>query len=254
MANVILEKHGGVALITITRAQQMNALNRQTINELAQAINSAEQDGGIGCLVLTGEGSKAFVAGADIAEMQPMDEDTARAFSLLGSQVLDRLECMSLPVIAAVNGYALGGGCELALACDMILAADNAVFAQPEVAIGVIPGFGATQRLARRIGPGRARKMIYTGEQVRAVQAETIGLADQVVPRENLLEEALALGKKIAGMPRCALVAAKAALVLSSQVSQQEGISRERELFSALFTGEEQKIAMKAFLDKKKKP
>ncbi len=183
MDNIRYEADGGVGILTITRAKQLNALNKQTLDELKEALEGL---GNIRCLVVTGEGQKAFVGGADISEMADMDAEQAKAFSKAGSAVFSKIEDLRIPVIAAVNGYALGGGCELALCCDVIIAAQSAVFAQPEVKLGVIPGFGGTRRLARKIGQSRAMLMILTGEYVNAARALEAGLADRLCDGDAL--------------------------------------------------------------------
>lgn len=252
MENIRIEKKGNISVLTITRPKQLNALNRQTLEELSYALDEVSASGETKCLIITGEGEKAFVGGADIAEMSNMTESEAKEFSSLGNLAFSKIEFLRFPVIAAVNGYALGGGCELALACDIILASEKAVFAQPEVSLGVIPGFGGTQRLAMRVGLGRAKKMIFTGEYVKAKEAFDRGLADQLVQPENLMEEATALAAKIASQPAGAIFAAKAAIPYASTIGLEKGLELETELFSRCFTLEEQKNAMQAFLQRKK--
>jgi len=252
MENVCLECKGKVGILTITRPKQLNALNKQTLEELGQALNEASVLEEIRCLIITGEGEKAFVGGADISQMAIMSPEEAKAFSALGSAVFSKIELLHFPVIAAVNGYALGGGCELAMACDIIVASEKAVFAQPEVGLGVIPGFGGTQRLALRVGIGRAKKMIFTGEYIKAPQAYEIGLADQLATPENLMTDTLALAEKIASQPKGAMIAAKAAIPYASTIGLEKGLELETGLFERCFTLEEQKKAMQAFLDRKK--
>jgi len=242
MDNIRYEADGGVGILTITRAKQLNALNKQTLDELNSALEGL---GNIRCLVVTGEGQKAFVGGADISEMADMDAAQAKAFSKAGSAVFAKIEDLRIPVIAAVNGYALGGGCELALCCDIIIAAQSAVFAQPEVKLGVIPGFGGTRRLARKIGQSRAMLMILTGEYVNAARALETGLADRLCDGDAL-EEAKALAGKIAKLSPQAVRLAKEA------VRGREDEDLESVLFAECFSTQEQKDAMRAFLEKRK--
>lgn len=251
MENIRIEYKGNIAVLTIARPKQLNALNKQTLQELSQALDEITA-GESKCLIVTGEGEKAFVGGADISEMANMTEEEAKEFSALGNIAFSKMEFLRFPVIAAVNGYALGGGCELAMACDIIVASEKAVFAQPEVGLGVIPGFGGTQRLAMRIGLGRAKKMIFTGEYVKAPEALAIGLIDQLVQPENLMDEVFALAQKIVSQPAGAVFAAKAAIPYASTIGLEKGLELETELFGRCFTMEEQKTAMQAFLQRKK--
>ncbi len=185
--NVRYEVDGFIATITVAREKALNALNRQTLNEIAWAVREADGDARIRCVILTGAGDKAFVAGADIAEMSGLDATEARGMSAAGRAAGDAMEQLQKPVIAAVNGFALGGGCELALACDFIYASDKAKFGQPEVNLGVIPGFGGTQRLPRRVGPGRAMELVLTGDIIGADEALRIGLVNRVIPAAELM-------------------------------------------------------------------
>lgn len=253
MQNIRYEKDGHIAILTISREKQLNALNRETLAELATALKAAGADTELGCLIITGEGTKAFVAGADIGEMAGMDEKQARAFGKLGSDVMNLVESMRCPVIAAVNGYALGGGCELALSCDIILAGDNAVFALPEVTLGVIPGWGGTQRLAWRVGPGKAKQMIFTGSRIKAEEAAAIKLAEKVCESGRLMEDARELAGKIASLPKGAVAAAKAAINAGSTSGIDMGLETEAKLFGARFATSEQKDGMKKFLENTKK-
>lgn len=248
MKNIRYGVKNQIGILTISRPQQLNSLNKETLGEFLEALDMIEKDESVRCLVITGEGEKAFAGGADISEMAEMREEEARGFSELGGRVMRGLEELQTPVIAAVNGYALGGGCELALACDIIIASKNAVFSQPEVSLGVIPGFGGTQRLPLRVGLGRAKLMIYTGEYVKADEAYEIGLADKVTESEDLMREAYAMAEKIASYPVEAIAAAKKAV----SYANTEGFEKETKLFGKCFAAEGQKKAMKAFLERKK--
>src|SRR5215813_7544527 len=209
--NILFEKDGAVGILKVNRPKSLNALNPATVREIAACLAEVRQDQSIRCLIITGEGDRAFVAGADISAMVSMNALEGKAFSVLGLNTLRVLEEMPIPVIAAVNGFALGGGTELALACDLIIAADKARFGQPEINLGVIPGFGGTQRLARRIGLPRARELIYSGDMIDAETALRYGLANKVVPLADLMTEAKALAHKLAAKPPVAIQQAKAA-------------------------------------------
>lgn len=244
---VRLERRGAVAVVFIDRPKALNALNSQVLRELGQAL---DQLGDARVLVLTGAGEKAFVAGADIAEMSTYTTVDALHFCGIGQSVLDRIEALPIPSIAAVNGFALGGGCELAMACDLILAAPNAVFGQPEVKLGVIPGFGGTQRLVRRIGTQRAREWIFTARNVKAEEAVSVGLALRV--ETDVLAAAVALGEQIAANGPVAVRLAKRAIVDTDGLDLRSGLAAERNLFALCFATEDQKEGMAAFLGKRK--
>ncbi|MDD5017804.1 MAG: enoyl-CoA hydratase-related protein [Eubacteriales bacterium] len=249
MGNIRVEIRENVGILTITRPKQLNALNREVLRELGQALDRVKEDDRIRCLIITGEG-KAFVAGADISEMAGMDKAQAHEFAVLGHTVFKKIETLPAPVIAAVNGYALGGGCELALCCDIIIASENAVFAQPEVGIGIIPGFGGTQRLGLRIGIGRVKRMVLTGERIKAPEAYAIGLADGLVQPEKLIEDTVALAKTIAAHPKNAVAAAKKAVQSSYSKRLNEGLKHETSVFERCFSTDEPKQAMRSFLKK----
>lgn len=206
---VTVERAGGVAVVTLNRPDKLNALNQELLEALHEAVVSLDRDAGIRAAVLTGAGDKAFAAGADIAAMATMATAEAKRFSDLGHAVLAAMETAHYPIVAAVNGHALGGGCEVALACDFIYASDTARFAQPEVNLGVIPGFGGTQRLARRVGVGRALELCLTGDIIRADEALRIGLVNAVFPKEELLPKARAVAEKIAGKGPVAIAQCK---------------------------------------------
>ena len=247
--NIIAEKKGRVGLITLNRAKALNALNAALIAELKQALDSFEADDGVGAIVITGN-DKAFAAGADIKEMQ--DKTFMEAY--LGDFITrdwERIAACRKPVIAAVAGYALGGGCEIAMMCDFILAADNARFGQPEITLGTMPGAGGTQRLARLAGKSKAMEMCLTGRMMDAEEAERIGLVSRIVPVAELVEEALKTAETIAGMSRPAVLMTKEAVNRAYETTLSEGIRFERRLFHATFATEDQKEGMAAFAEKR---
>jgi enoyl-CoA hydratase len=249
--NVRFEVDGFIATITVAREKALNALNRQTLNEIGWALRDADGDARVRCCILTGAGDKAFVAGADIAEMAEQGATDARGFATAGRTVGDILENMSKPVIAAVNGFALGGGCELALACDFIYASDKSKFGQPEVNLGVIPGFGGTQRLPRRIGAGRAMELILTGDLIGADEALRIGLVNKIFPAAELLAETKKCADKIASKGPLAISYARRAVRKGAELSLSSGNDYEAELFALLFATADQKEGMRAFLGKR---
>ena len=196
--NIIVEVAEGVATITFNRPKALNALNDQTLDELAAALDAIEADEEIRVLLLTGAGEKSFVAGADITELATFNTLQGKLFSRKGQLIIGRLQDLAIPVIAAVNGFALGGGSEMALACDFIYASENAMFGLPEITLGIIPGFGGTQRLPRLIGSNRAKELIFTGKMIPATEAETIGLVNRVLPQATLMEEVMNTARSIA--------------------------------------------------------
>jgi enoyl-CoA hydratase len=249
-----VERTGAVAVVTINRPDKLNALNARVIAELTaafQGLIAATGDDAVRAAILTGAG-KAFVAGADIAEMQNLTTLEAKRFADAGHALGFLLEGAPFPIIAAVNGFALGGGCELALACDFILAADNAKLGQPEVNLGIIPGFGGTQRLVRRVGAARARELIFTGDMINAEQALSIGLVNSVVPAAELLLRARDVALKIASRGPAAVAAAKRIIGRGESLDLAAACELEAQAFSALFGSEDQKIGMKAFVEKGK--
>lgn len=250
--NVLLERDGAVATVTVNRPQALNALNPATLDELLRCCAAIRQDRAVHCLVVTGAGEKAFVAGADIAAMVGMSSLQGREFSRYGQQVMNALEELPIPVIAAVNGFALGGGLELALACDLIVAAQSAKFGQPEINLGIIPGFGGTQRLARRIGITAARLMIYSGEMISAEEALRLGLVNRVVPAGELKTEVHKLAAALAGKAPIALQQAKAAMNVGSDIDLQDGCRYESEAFAVTFGSEDRTEGMRAFLEKRR--
>jgi len=258
MATIERTQSGHVATLTINRPDKLNALNAEVLAELHATLTGIVTEstmGDPGCatraVVLTGAG-KAFVAGADIAAMAEMTTTAAARFSEAGHALCAALEAAPFPVLAAVNGFALGGGLELALACDFILAADTAKVGLPEVTLGVIPGFGGTQRLARRIGLGRARELVYTGRMVTAEEALRLGLVNEVVPGADLLARATKVAEQIAGAGPLAVAAAKRAMLHGSEIALGPACELERQAFAGLFGTEDQRTGMAAFLAKQK--
>jgi enoyl-CoA hydratase len=244
-----VETHGRVALVRLNRPQALNALNALLISELDCALTGFEKDAAIGCVVLTGS-EKAFAAGADIKEMG--DKNFADAFL---SDFIGRWDAVARsrkPIIAAVSGFALGGGCELAMMCDFILAADTAQFGQPEIKLGVIPGAGGTQRLARAVGKAKAMDLVLTGRMMGAEEAERAGLVARIVPAADLLAEALKVAATIASMSLPAALMAKEAVNAAFETTLAEGVRFERRLFYSLFATQDQKEGMAAFVEKRK--
>ncbi len=247
---VIVEKEGPVGLITLNRPDALNALSGQLMAEMARALDGFEADAGIGAMVVTGS-EKAFAAGADIKEMK--DKTFAEAYTEdFITRDWERVAACRKPVIAAVAGYALGGGCELAMMCDFIIAAENAKFGQPEITLGIIPGAGGSQRLTRAVGKAAAMEMILTGRTMDAREAMRAGLVSRVVAAEDLLGEALATAGKIATMSRPAVIAAKEAVNRAFETTLSEGVRFERRLFHALFATDDQKEGMAAFTEKRR--
>ena len=245
--SIVLERKDAVALVTIDRVKQLNALNVRTLQQLELELTELNKDKSVKVIVLTGAGNRAFVAGADIEEMKDMNEKEAYEFSALGHRVFALVETMSKPVIAAVNGYALGGGCELALACDIRFASDKARFGQPEITLGIIPGFGGTRRLPRLVGRGKALEMILGGDMVDAETARKLGLVERVFPHDNLMEQTMEFATRVASFSLRAIQATKASVVASSD----PGLNVEQELFAQLFSGADQVEGMSAFLERR---
>lgn len=253
LENVLLEQHGHTAVLTINRPKALNALNSATLDDIADALIEASELEDLRALVITGSGNKAFVAGADISEMSDMSCIDAEDFALQGQEVLNGIEHFPVPVIAAVNGFALGGGTELAMACDLILCSHNAVFGQPEVKLGVIPGFGGTQRLARLVGAMRAREIVFTGRNVKAPEAVRIGLALRACAEdESVLDAALALADRIAKVGPVAVRLAKRAINENVDAALPTALAAERTLFAMCMSTEDQTEGMAAFLGKRK--
>ncbi len=249
MPNVVMENFEGVCTLTINKPEALNALNRSVLAEMSAALDSIPE--GAGALIVTGAG-KAFVAGADISEMANMAPKEAEEFARFGQSVFSKIANLPVPVIAAVNGYALGGGCELALACDIRIASEKAKFGQPEVGLGIIPGFGGTQRLARAVGEAKAKELIFTGAIVDANEALRIGLVNRVAPPEKLMEEARALAKTIMEKGPTAVRQAKKAISEGAGLPLEEGMELEARLFGECFETQDQKEGMRAFIEKRK--
>jgi enoyl-CoA hydratase len=250
MATLLVEHADNVAILTLHRPEKLNALNEELLRELSHKLEElAGTD--VRCGILTGAGDRAFAAGADIAAMKDMTPAEAYRFAGLGRRVASAIDDAPFPVIAAVNGFALGGGCELALACDFIYASEKAKLGQPEVNLGVIPGFGGTQRLARRIGAARARELCMTGDAVTAEEALRLGLVNRVLPHEELLPRARETAKKIAAKGPLAIAALRRAIEGGSDVPLSTACELEATAFAALFGSADQKEGMSAFLDKR---
>ncbi len=251
MGYVKYEQKGFVGVITIDREKALNALNDDVLNDLEKAVDAIDANA-TRCVIITGAGKKAFVAGADIAAMSNMTKDEGRAFSARGNAVFRKIEKLPVPVIAAVNGFALGGGCELSLSCDIRLASENAVFGQPEAGLGITPGFGGTQRLARTIGVGKAKELIYACRNIKAQEALQVGLVNAVYPADQLMDEALKLAERISGNAPIAVRQCKKAINLGLQLDIDSATALEPELFGACCDTKDQKNAMTAFCEKRK--
>jgi len=250
--NIIYEKKNNVAIITINRPHVLNALNRETLLEILSALMDIEKDPDIKVLIITGTGDKAFCAGADVNEFKDKTLMEILEFIELGHRVSTMIEDLSKPVIAAINGYALGGGLELALACDFIIASSNAKLGQPEINLGIIPGWGATQRLVRLIGIRKAKELILLGEMLTAEEALQIGLVNKVVPLGRLREEAFNLAKKLKEKSPVALKFAKHTINAALKSTLPEGLDYEKMSFIALYSSEDAQEGIKAFLEKRK--
>jgi len=249
--NLIFEKDCNIGLVKINRPEVLNAVNIETIIELEKALNEFYGDKDIFVIIITGEG-KSFVSGSDISRLAKMNSLEAREYSRIGQRVLSFIEQMEKPVIAAVNGYALGSGCELAMACDVRIVSEKAKFGQPEVKLGLIPGHAGTQRLARLVGMGKAKELIFTGDLIDAQEALRIGLVNKVVPADKLMEEVKNFATKIIEVGQTALHLAKTVINRGLDANMATGQSYEMEAFSILFSTEEAKEGMTAFLEKRK--
>lgn len=250
--SVDLERRGPVAVLTLNRPEALNALSVEMLDDLDELLDAIEEEPSLRAVVLTGAGEKAFTAGADIAHMKTASALEARAYARRGHAITGRLESFPKPIIAAVNGYALGGGCELALACDLRLAGERARFGLPEVNLGILPGWGGTQRLARTTSPGFAKEIIFTGRQVRPDEALQRGLVNAVYPDDELLDKAIELGETIATKPPLAIAAAKEVVNLALEGNQRSHLARELDAFALAFTTEDQREGMAAFFEKRK--
>ncbi|MGI5101442.1 enoyl-CoA hydratase-related protein [Treponema vincentii] len=252
MNTVLFHIDGHIATITINKPQVLNALSTEVLTDLKQALDEVEKIENIYAVIITGAGEKSFVAGADIAEMKDKNPKQATEYAEFANGIFFRIENFHCPVIAAVNGFALGGGCELAMACDIRIASETARFAQPETGLGITPGFGGTQRLARLVGAGRAKELIYTCRHVKADEALAIGLVNKVTKPEALMQETLAMAQTICQKAPFAIKKAKEAINRGLQVSIDKAIAVETEEFAQCFATEDQKMAMAAFVKKEK--
>ncbi|MBN2177930.1 MAG: enoyl-CoA hydratase/isomerase family protein [Deltaproteobacteria bacterium] len=250
--NIIFSMEEGIATITFNRPKALNAMNSETMSELKDAVTLCRDNDDIRVMILTGSGDKAFVAGADIAQMQDLEPREALAFMELGHETLRLLETASKPSIAAVNGFALGGGTEISMACDMRFASEKARFGQPEILIGLIPGWGGTQRLPRLIGMGRAKELVMSGEQIDAQRAYEIGLVNRIYPPETLLEETMKFARKLSGLPPFQLKMAKHSINFGYDLPLDNAGRLEVECCAQCFSTQDQKEGMKAFLEKRK--
>ena len=250
--NILFEKEDTVAVITFNRPKVLNALNSDLLNEFGDALDQIKNDPLIKVLVLTGSGAKAFVAGADIGEIATLDVLGAKIFAKLGQSIIGKLQELAIPVIAAVNGFALGGGCEIAIACDFIYAADSARFGLPEITLGLIPGFGGTQRFSRLVGKNVAKEMIFSGEMIKADRAREIGLVNKVLPAEGFMDAVMKTAQKIAGFGKVSLRAAKEAINKGLDVDLKTGCEIEIDAFAICFASEDAKEGTSAFLEKRK--
>ena len=252
MTNILLEKKGLYAVATINRPKALNALNSEVLSDLDELVRTVSADAGIRALVITGSGEKAFVAGADIGEMSTLTPAEGEAFGKHGNDVFRKLETLPIPTIAAVNGFALGGGCELSMSCDIRLCADTAVFGQPEAGLGITPGFGGTQRLARLVSPGMAKQLIYTAKNIKADEAYRIGLVNAVYPLDELLPAAEKMAETIAKNAPIAVRACKKAINEGLEAKMDDAVVIEEKLFGSCFQTADQIEGMSAFLEKRK--
>ena len=251
MEFITYEVEAQIGIITINRPKALNALNSTVLDELDKTLDAVDQEA-IRCLILTGAGEKSFVAGADIGEMSTLTKAEGEAFGKKGNDVFRKLETFPIPVIAAVNGFALGGGCEISMSCDIRICSENAVFGQPEVGLGITPGFGGTQRLARIVGTGKAKEMIYGARNIKAEEAYRIGLVNNVYPAEELMPAAKKLASTIARNAPIAVRNCKRAINEGIQVDMDQAIVIEEKLFGSCFETCDQKEGMNAFLEKRK--
>ncbi len=249
--NILFNVEGNIAILKFNRPAALNAINPDVFTEINAALDEVEKNREIKVLVITGEGDKAFVAGADIKHMVDLKPLEAKKFSRDGQDLLFRIEELHIPVIACVNGFALGGGCEIAMACDFIYASEKAKFGQPEINLGVIPGFGGTQRLARRIGNSMAKELCMTGGMIRAEEAKNLGLVNRVFPHESLWEETMKTAGQIASKGKAALRAVKDCIDRGANVDLTDGCYMEADAFGLIFSSPDQKEGMTAFLEKR---
>ena len=252
MTNILLEKKGLYAVATINRPKALNALNSEVLSDLDELVQTISADADIRALVITGIGEKAFGAGADIGEMSTLTPEEGEAFGKHGNDVFRKLETLPIPTIAAVNGFALGGGCELSMSCDIRICADTAVFGQPEAGLGITPGFGGTQRLARLVGPGMAKQLIYTAKNIKADEAYRIGLVNAVYPLDELMPAAEKMAETIAKNAPIAVRACKKAINEGLEAEMDDAVVIEEKLFGSCFKTADQIEGMSAFLEKRK--
>jgi enoyl-CoA hydratase len=252
MELVLFEKTENIGILTFSNPSTLNSINFQVLEELETKLDIIENDKIVRCLIITGAGERAFIAGGDIALQNTFGVIEAYQWACTGHRCLRRLEMMPVPVIGAINGYALGGGTEVALACDLLIASENAIFAQPEVGLGIIPGFGGTQRLPRKVGLNKTKELIFTGMKITAQEAMRIGLVNQVVPQEDLMREAVKLAEMIVRNAPIAVRLAKVAMNDGIQCDLDRGLALERALFSECFSTEDKTIGMTAFEEKNK--
>lgn len=251
-SNILFDLQDGIGCLTFNRPKALNALNPQTLDELADAIQRARLDDALRVLVVTGAGDKAFIAGADITEFNKMNSLQARLFAEKGQEVFFRIEQLPKPVIACVNGFALGGGCELAMSCDFIYASDKARFGQPEVNLGIMPGFGGTQRLSRLVGRAKAKELCMTAEMIDAQQAKELGLVAKVFPAEQLMDETMKVARTLVAKSAGVLRSIKRVVDCGADVDLRSGCALEAEAFGVCFGSEDRNEGVSAFLEKRK--
>ncbi len=250
--NIILDVKGSIATLLYNRPKALNALNNALFDELDQALDQIRDNQDIRVVIFTGAGDKAFVAGADIAELEKMNPLEAKTFSRKGQKVFSKIEALPIPAIAAVNGFALGGGSEAALACDFIYASEKAVFGLPEITLGLIPGFGGTQRLARLVGPNLAREMVFTGQMIKAQDALAYGIVNKICAPDKLMEETLKTAEIIASRGKVALRSAKEVILNGLNTDLETGCRIENDVFGLTMASEDAKEGTRAFLEKRK--
>lgn len=250
--NVLTEKKDNVLIVKIQREKALNALNDETVAELQQVFDAFSADADIRCAILTGAGPKAFVAGADITELSKLDVASAVETAARGLKLAATIQNSPKPVIAAINGFALGGGCEIAMACDIRVASEKARLGQPEINLGIIPGYGGTQRLSRLVGRGKAMQLILSGDMINAAEAHRVGLVDEIYPPEELMDKAMEMAAALAGKPPVAVAATKKAINDGLNMTLDDGCNLEKDVFSKLFATDDQTEGMAAFIERRK--